>query len=243
MNINKNCELILNNIYLYDIVSCHFTILDRLGYDINSISKNGKNDKISRNIQIGYLMKKNPHLTSLLRLYTESLVNEFILRNNIKEDEIICCQYDGLLINRPAIEYNQYVNFCLREIYSIMILSNNRYNYIAINNQDKIIIKGITNRYEHMDYYYLKLLKINYSNKQSIFRSLQKIKNEMYNCNNPELFCIPIKDKYEIFLKRYGKIKISETIINMLDVDEIDKNFYFETYLKPFFNSIVITYI
>jgi len=203
-----------------------------------------KYDKKQRNIQIGFLMKDNPKLTSILRHYTKSLINEFILGNNIKHDEIISEEYDGLLITKPAQIYNQYVDFGLREIYQNLIISNNRNSYIAID-KEKITIKGIANRYPQMDDYYYKLLKINYSNKQSIFKSLQKIKDDLYNNEDPDLFCIPVKNnnKYEIFLKRYGKMKISETIINMLDVDEIDKNFYFETYLKYFFDSIVINYI
>ena len=191
MNINKDCKLILSDVYLYDIESCHYTILDQLGYSMDSINKN---DKKSRNIQIGYLMKDNPHITSLLRLYTESLVNEFILRNYITNDEIICHQYDGLLMVRPVLISDQYINFGLREIYSNIIISDNRDSYIAINDKNKISVKGITNRYEYMDNYYSRLLEINYSNKQSIFQSLQKIKDDIYNCDDPELFCIPIKD-------------------------------------------------
>jgi hypothetical protein len=172
------------------------------------------------------------------------LVNEFVLRNNICNDEIICHQYDGLLITRPISIYDQYISFGLREILSNVIISIDKNSYIALNNNREVIIKGITNRYNHIDYYYSKLLKINYFNKQSIFNSLHKIKNEILDCDDPTLFCIPCDDdKYEIFLKKYGKMKISETIINMLDVDEIDKQLYFEIYLKPFFDSVVITYI
>lgn len=240
MNINKDCNLILNDIYLYDISMCHYTILDQLGYSIDSIDKD---DKVTRNIKIGYLMKDNPNLTSLLRMYTNSIVNEFVIRNDIKSGEIICHQYDGLLITRPAILYDQYINFGLREVYSNMIISDNRDSYIAINNYGKISIKGVADRYEYMDHFYSRILKINYSNKMSIFGSLQKIKDDILNSDDPELFCIPIKDKYNIYLKRYGSVKISKTIVNMLDVDEIDKQFYFDTYIKSFFNSIVKNYI
>ena len=61
----------------------------------------------------------------------------------------------------------------------------------------------------------------------------------------PELFCIPTRDddKYIIRLVRYNEMEISNTIIQMLDVDDIDKEFYFNKYLEPFVKSIVITYI
>jgi len=240
MQINKNSPLVLYDIFVYDIKSCHYSILQKLGYDLSQIDEKNKKQ---RNTQIGYMMKDNPQLTSVLRSITISLVDEFILRNNVKPEEMICRLYDGLLITRPCKIFDQYTEFGLRSIYQNLIISNNRDSYIAIDNNQEMVIKGIANRYPQIDNCYYKLLKINYSNKQSIFKSLQKLKDEICNCEDPNLFCIPIKDKYEIFLKRYGSMKISETIINMLDTDEIDKKFYFEMYLKPFFDSIVITYI
>lgn len=239
MNINKDCKLIINPCYVYDISMCHYTILERLGYNLNSIDKS---DKKTRNIQIGNLMK-NKQLASMLRLITNSLVDEFIIRNNIKDDEIICRQYDGIIIIKPATLTNQYIDFGLRDIYEFMIISINCDNYIAINDKKKIIIKGIPNRNEYIDSYYNRILNINFANKTSIFKSIYNIKNDIICSESPELFCIPNDDKYNVILKRYGTIKISETVVDMLDVDEIDRNMYFEIYIKPFFDSIVKEYI
>jgi len=244
MELNKNVGLILSNYcYVYDIISCHFTILDKLGYDVSSIEKH---DKLKRNIQIGYILKENPKITSILRKTTESLVDEFIFRNHINNDEIIVKSYDGIIITKP-INNPKYsgIGLKLREIYQKFIISNDRCNYIALNDQNETIIKGISNRYKTMDYYYSKLLRINYMNKTSIFKSIQNIKDEILNSDNPELFCIPTRDddKYIIRLVRYNEMEISNTIIQMLDVDDIDKEFYFNKYLEPFVKSIVITYI
>lgn len=241
MEINKNCNLVLNDIYVYDIEKCHYSILNKFGYNIDYIDKN---DKESRNIQIGYLMKNNPNLTHILRLITKSLVDEFILQNNIKENEIISRQYDGLLITRPVKIVDQFINFNLRDIYLKMIISINRDNYICINNKNKVIVKGISNKYENINNIYLNLLNINYMSKRSIFNNLQRIKNNIIYNENSELFCIPDKNnKFIIYLKQFGQFKISETIINLIDIDEIDKEWYFKEYLKPFFDSIVLEYI
>ena len=240
MNINNNCNLVLSDVYLYDIHKCHYTILKRLGYNLDLIDEY---DKITRNIQIGYLMK-NKQLTSMLRLITNSLVNEFIIRNNIKDDEIICRQYDGIIIIKPATLTNQYIDFDLRDIYEFMIISINYDNYIAINDKKKIIIKGVPNRNEYIDSFLYRVLNINFASKISIFKSMFNIKNDIIYSESPELFCIPNSDdKYSVILKRYGTIKISETIVDMLDVDEIDRYAYFEIYIKPFFDSIVKEYI
>lgn len=238
MDINEKCDLVLNDVYLFDIKSCHYNILDSLGFDLSKINKE---DKKSRNIKIGYMMKENPRLISLLRSITISIVDEFIFVNNIKPEEIICRQYDGLLITRPVEISDKLI---LKDLYTKLIISDDRNSYIALNDNQEIIIKGISNRYRQIDDYYSKLLKINFANKKSIFKSLKKIRDEIYYCEFPELFCIPHKEnKYEVILKRYGKMKISETIINMLDVEDIDRRMYFDIYLKSFIDVIVKEYI
>lgn len=240
MKINERCKLVLNNIYLYDIESCHYNILESLGYDVSSIDKN---DKIKRNIQIGYLMRKYPNLINILRKITEATVNDFILRNKIVDSDIITRQYDGLLLN-PIKILDQDTSLKLRDVYINFIISSDRSSYIAINNKNEIIAKGIANKYNQIEYFYSKLLKINFLSKESIFRSLQRIRDELINNNDPEIFCIPIDDQYyEINLLKYGRMKISETVIQMIDCDDVNKEIYFDKYLKPFFDSIIVEFI
>jgi len=240
MKINEKCKLFLNNIYLYDIESCHYFILESLGYDISNIDKN---DKIKRNIQIGNLMKKYPNLINILRKITEATVNDFILKNKVVDSDIITRQYDGLLLT-PVKILDHETSLKLRDIYLNFIISSDRNSYIAINNKNEITAKGIANKYGQMNYFYSKILKINFLSKESIFRSLQRIRDELINNEDPEIFCIPISNEYyEIILLKYGRMKISETVIQMIDCNDIDKEIYFDKYLKPFFNSIVIEFI
>jgi hypothetical protein len=240
MKINEKSKLILNNIYLYDVESCHYNILESLGYDVSNIIKDDKN---KRNIQIGYLMKQYPNLINILRKITEAVVSDFIMRNKITDHDIIIRQYDGILLN-PIKIIDHDTSLKLRDVYINFIVSSDRTSYIAINNKNEITAKGIANKYEKMNDFYLKLLKINFLSKESIFRSLQRIKDEIIYNNDPEVFCIPIADEYyEIDLLKYGRMKISETVIQMIDVEDINKEFYFEKYLKPFFDSIVIEFI
>ena len=240
MKINERCKLFLNNIYLYDIESCHYFILESLGYDISNIDKN---DKIKRNIQIGNLMKKYPNLINILRKITEATVNDFILKNKVVDSDIITRQYDGLLLT-PIRILDRETSLKLRDVYLNFIISSDRNSYIAINNKNEITAKGIANKYGQMNYFYSKILKINFLSKESIFRSLQRIRDELINNEDPEIFCIPISNEYyEIILLKYGRMKISETVIQMIDCNDIDKEIYFDKYLKPFFNSIVIEFI
>lgn len=241
MNINKNCKLFLTDLYYYDIESCHYNILKRLNYDISDLTLKNKDE---RNIQIGLLMKKNPNIIPIIRSLTESMINEFLSENKINDDDIICRQYDGFLSKKPLFfSYNK-INIILKDKINILIICYERQSYIGIDNKNEIIVKGINDKYEKINKYYKKILNINFYDKKSIFKSLHNIKNELlYEENNPNIFSIPIENDYYIQLKKYGKMKIRKNLINILDLDDIDRMWYFEYYLKKFFNSIVITFV
>ena len=200
MNINKFCRLFLNNVYSYDISACHYNILKSLNYDISNIEKN---DKLKRNIQIGKLMKGNPQLTNTIRSITESLIDEYILRNKLLKDDIIIRQYDGFMSLKPLKQTtDQYLPIDLQTIFSVFIISLDRTKFIATDG-NKISIKGIPNRYQEIDNIFKKILFINYANKNSIFVSLQNIKDEILTSQNPKLYCIPSgEEKYNIFLQQ-----------------------------------------
>ena len=97
MKINKNLKLVLRDIYSYDISTCHYNILKKYGFNLSKINKD---DKITRNIQIGQMMKSNSQITSLLRNTTNSLIDEYINKNGIEEDDIVIRQYDGMIITK-----------------------------------------------------------------------------------------------------------------------------------------------
>lgn len=240
MNINKNTRLFLNNVYSYDISACHYNILKSLNVDVSHLDKD---DKLKRNIQIGLMMKDNPKLTGVIRSTTESLIDEYILRNNLKDDDIIIRQYDGFMSLKPLKVTTQlYLPIDLQAIFSVFIISLDRTKFIATDG-NKISIKGIAHRYEEMDKIYKKILFINYANKGSVFTSLQNIKDEILSSDNPELYCIPSEDKFHVFLKQYGQFEITKTLVKILDTTDIDRQRYFEFYIQPFFDSITVEFL
>ena len=241
MNINKNCRLFLNNVYSYDISSCHYNILKSMNYDISRIEKD---DKLKRNTQIGILMRDNPNLTSVLRSTTEALIDEYILRNKISNDDIIIKQYDGFMSLKPLkITTDQYLPIDLQSIFSVFIISLDRTKFISTDG-NKISIKGVAHRYDEMDKIYKKILFINYANKNSVFTSLQNIKDEILSSSNPLLYCIPSSEnKFNIFLKQYGQFEVSNTIIKILDTSDIDRQRYFDYYIQQFFDSIAVEFL
>ncbi len=242
MKINKNVKLILRDVYLYDIEACHYTIMTKLGMDLSGIDRE---NKLERNIAIGKMMRKNPRLTSLLRNTTRSVIDEYILRNNIKEDDIILRQYDGIIITKTLKETNiQHIPLNIRKHYQIFICSFDRKKYISFDSEHNTSIKGVAFRYDAMDKIYEQICRINYANKDSIFRNLQRIKDKFMASSRPQLFGIPLKNgKVNIFLKGYGEMEMSPQTLKIIDTNDIDKERYFKFYIEPFTKSIVIEFI
>jgi hypothetical protein len=242
MKLNENLNLVLKDVFLYDIEACHYTILKNLGYDVSGIPYD---DKFERNKKIGQMMRENPRLTSILRNKTESTINEYIMMNSISENDIVIRQYDGLILLKALRETNiGQIPLDLRKHFEIFISSVNRTRYIAQDSKGKTTIKGVPFRYKEMDAIYEKICKINFGNKSAIFKGLQRIKDDILNSSNPHLFGIPLKnEKFNIFLKRYGELEVSGPILNIMDTDDIDKQKYFDFYITPFTKSIVTEFV
>lgn len=241
MDINKNCRLVLKNIYLYDVRACHYTILERLGFDLSNIDKH---DKEKRNIQIGKLMKQNPRFVNVLRSQTNYLIDEYLLRNQVKDEELILRQYDGIIVTRTLTEeIGGYIPLELRLMFEIFIISIDRSKYIAFDGNE-VIIKGVPYKYERINQIYEKIVKINFNIPSRIFKRLQEIKDEIMFSKDPELFCIPIEnEKYNVFLKEYGSLEITKQTMKMMEIDDIDRQKYFDFYIKPFTKSIVVEFV
>ena len=232
----------MKDLYLYDIEACHYNIMKKLGMDVSELDAN---DKTGRNIQIGKMMRKNPRLTSVLRNTTRSIIDEYIRRNNIQDDEIVIRQYDGLILNRGLQETNiGQIPLNRRKFYEIFIASIDRTKYISFDNTLKTSIKGVPFRYPHIDAIYEKICKLNFGKKGAIFRGLQNIKDDFLSSEESKLFGVPLKNgKFNVFLKRYGEMQVSGQTLKIMDTDDIDKERYFNFYIIPFTKSIVYEFV
>lgn len=230
----------MHDLYSYDIKSCHYSLLKNLIFDVSDIEKN---NKLKRNIQIGKMMKSNPRLTSLLNVTTNTIIEEFLINNKVTDDELILRQYDGIIVTRPLKKtQGRQMYLDLRSQLEVFISSFNRQMYIA-RDKNKIITKGIPNNYDKMKQIYEKIVKINFINKTSIFKNLQRIKNDFLSSNDSYLFAIPSGEKFIIFLKGYGDIEISKQTIKLMDASDIDKEKYFNMYVKPFTESLTFEFV
>lgn len=243
MKINPNLNLILKDIYLFDIEACHYNIMKQLGMDISELDEN---DKTQRNIMIGKMMQQNPKLTSILRTTTTSIIDEYLRRNNIKDDEIVIRQYDGVILTKALTETHiGSIPLIKRKNYKIFIASIDRKKYIAEDTYEgRLSIKGVPYKYQEMNEIYSKLCKLNFGKKGAIFRGMQNIKESFLNSKNCKLFGIPLKNgKYNIFLLKYGEMQVSVQTLNIMDPDDIDKNWYFNFYIIPFTKSITWEFV
>lgn len=238
MQINLSFPLIIRDLNVYDIESCHYNILKSMNYDLGNIDENNKEE---RNIAIGKLMRDNPKLTPILRTTTESIIDELISRNNLKEDDIVLRQYDGLMTQKYLrdIDFGN-IPLSLRKTFEVFISSYNRNMYIAKDGSGNVSIKGVPSRYDAMDLIYRKILQISFHNKQIIFKSLHKIKTFFDTTDNVKIFAIPKGDAYRIYVRGFGEIEVTKPTLNLMDASDIQRDIYFKNYIQPFTKSIVI---
>jgi len=243
MQINPSTKLVLRDVYLYDIESCHYSIMQNLGLDMTGIEVE---DKLKRNIQIGKMMRRNPKLTSLLRNTTKSIIDEYIRVNDVTEDDLILRQYDGILLHKKRLRITDLkgIPLNIRKHFMIFISSIDRKRYIALDSEMKTTVKGVPFKYDEMNKMYEAICKINYTNKESIFRHLQRIKDHIMTTKSAKMFGIPVSDqKYNIFLKGYGQVEVTKATLKIMDPDEIDRERYFNFYIVPFTKSIVVDFV
>lgn len=239
MKINNESKLFLRDVYLYDISACHYNIMKKFGFDMTNIDIE---DKEKRNIEIGKMMGQNPRLTSLLRTTTESVIDEYLHRNNISDSDVIVRAYDGIVVTKLLRDTDKFLDLKLKDQYQTFIISIQRNSYLALGN--KVEIKGVSHRYVEMDKVFERILKINYTNKPSIFISLQSIKDEILNSDDSSLYCIPSSDeKCNVIFNEYGQVELSSSLSNMLDCSDINREWYFNKYIRPFTESITFEFL
>lgn len=234
----------MRSIYSYDISACHYNILKNNGFDVSHLDEN---DKRKRNIQIGQMMKGNPELTKFLRETTESIIDEYINKNDLDNDEIVIRQYDGFLCTR-MLDVTEIGAMPLekRDKFTIFITSINRKMYIARNAFGETKVKGVPFIYDKMKRIYAALCATtDASDKNIIFKRLQYFKDQFLLSNDYSLFGIPTgkENKFNIFLKKYGELEVSGSTLRIMDLDDIDRMKYFEFYIEPFTKSIVYQFV
>jgi len=233
-------KLYLTDVYSYDISACHYTILKKLGYDMSQIPEH---DKAARNIEIGLRMRDNPSLTTILRSVTESLISEYIVRNSISEEDLVLRQYDGILTTKKLVETDSFLPLELRGIFDVFLASSDRTKFVGKYKNGEFVAKGVPYLYENIEKFLEKILTADACSKSALFSRLQRIRDEFFAVNDPLVFCIPTDDeKFLVTLKGYGQVRVSKSATKMISCLDIDKQSYWNFYLRPFCESLVIEF-
>lgn len=236
--INKNCPLILRDLYSYDIVAAFPTIMSRQFYDFKGISLK---DKQERNLFIGKEQKGNPQLSSFLNESVKSLTDYYLRVNEIKDDQVIFRQKDGFILSTKLAKNTDYIEMKYRGMIDLMILNTNRTAMVYFDEMGELSVKGVKYYYKGLDPIYKKFLTLDYYDKRTLFRQMENLKNKVLKPTDVSLYGVQKDDYYTFMLKGEKAIRVKE--FSYINPKDIDTRKYFNFYFKMFFDSIYIEVI
>ena len=235
-------QFVYHNCFLYDIRQCSFRIIRNLGYTELYDQLIKIEDKQERVKQLGIELSKNKKLLSLVNDITISIIRRFIIENDIKDDEILLIQKDGILCTK-YIDINITENEIypeLRHVFEYVIFSADKKQMLFKEDiTQKIITKGITHKSIGLDSFLTEQL---YNTNLTNFKQFNNLIYNFFMSNKLELFLIEKnKDTYFMFLKD-GILELQKDIIESVDIDieDIDKHYYFTLYLENLLRGILI---
>lgn len=239
MIISNDCPLILSDLYLYDITACYYNILKNIGWDLTNINYL---NKTQRNIEIGILQKNNPTLSKFLLNEVTKIIDYYIEYNRISYNNIIVRQRDGFISQKKLLNTSCSIPLDLRCNILRLILSSDRKIFLYITDDNKVIIKGITNKLIDSSVYNL-LLNINYNSKRTISKSIESIKQIFFSCTNIRWYGWENSKGYAIPIKHQGIINLNKSAISMIEIEDIDKEYIWRHYIWIFLSSVILTYM
>jgi hypothetical protein len=236
MNINKSCSLVIQDCYLYDIQAAYPQLLNNINWNFDNVDLKNKQE---RSEAIGIAQINNENLSSFLMNSAENLVDFYLDKNNVKEEEIILTQRDGFITTKILDNTDEFITMKYRGHISPMIISPDRNSYLSIINEE-ISVKGISHMYKKLDMIYNKFVNLNLFDKKVLFGQLDYIKKSFIESKNKELFMISCDDQFAIITKKYGNLIVQNS--DIFDIEDINKTYYYEHYFMPFLKSIYLEY-
>ena len=233
--INPNTKLVLHDLYYYDIVACYPTILKTQAFDLSGVDMNNKQE---RSEFIGKKQINNVNMSSYLMESANSLVSYYLLDNNVPEEDIIMTQRDGFILTKPLSHNEGSIKMEMRRVIDYMIISIDRKKYLECSN-GIIKVKGIKHVYPRMEQdVYSRFSDLDFYNKKRLFGQMSAIKNIIYDNNDINFFAIPLDENTFAFSTYKGDIAVKD--IELVSVNTVDKDKYFNNYVKPFLDSLFI---
>jgi hypothetical protein len=232
--INQNCCLVQRDLYYYDIVSAFPTIMQNNNYDFGDVDLSNKEE---RNIFIGKQQATNTNLSKYLNESIKDLTDFYLQYNEIDDEDVIFRQKDGFILKKTLSNNDMYIEMKLRHMLSLLIIDTSRTMMIYFDENNQLYMNGIRYQYDKLSDIYNRFLELDFYNKSTLCLQLQSIKNSVINSDDKLLFGINGDDVQYTFILKNGK-SIRTYDPDFVNIEDIDKNKYFNFYFKPFMDSI-----
>ena len=234
--INKNCRLVIQDAYLYDIVSCFPSIMSNLNWNFNGVDLTNKKE---RSKKIGIDQIDNENLSSYLINSAENLVKFYLDENGVQEEEVILIQRDGCIVTKFLDNTDEFINMKYRGHISPLIISPLRNSYLTVIDED-VDVKGVSHYYPALQKIYSKFVNLNFFDKKVLFSQLDFIKKSFIESNEKELFMIPHEEEFAIITKEHGNLIVQHS--ELFDIEDINREHYYKHYVMPFLKAIYLEF-
>ncbi|MFW6002136.1 MAG: hypothetical protein ACOCQD_02250 [archaeon] len=239
MKIRNDIPLVLSDLYEYDFSMCSYQILKNIGWDLSHIETE---DKTKRNIQIGLLQRDNPKLSQFLQNEVKNLIDYYLSRNNILDNEIVLRQFDGVILKKPLHRLTETLPLDHRSNILKFIVSPDRASYLALLDNGTVKVKGVSNLPVDASFYNL-FKNLDFGNFRNLVNQLENIRiviignnsNILWHChlNNDGNYLVPIEDDLLI---------LRPSVINSIDVRDVNKFICWEKYVWNFVSSLLVSF-
>ncbi len=236
MDINKSANLVMRELYEYDVKACVYTLLQNIRWDLSDIPYE---DKEQRNIKIGLLQKQNPRIARYLLENTNGIVQYYIDKNSVKDEEIVVRQRDGLILTRPLEDTTSSMPLEYRSFISMMIITMDRKWFMLIKSNGDVSVKGVPNKPVDTGFYNM-FRNLGFGNKKTLASGMEKMRRSLFNSSKSRWFAFEKDNEFQIPIKGMGIVKVSKSGVLHLDPEEIDKHIIWDKYIWPFCQPLLL---
>lgn len=236
MKISKECNLVLMDLYFYDIQACYYNLLKQINWNLDEIEFE---DKTKRNIQIGLLQKQNPRLAKYLLETSESIIQFYIEKNELTGKDIIVLQRDGLISTCPLQCNDATLELKFRSNISKMIIDIKRKSFLTIYSSGDVSVKGVPNKPIDIGFYGL-FKNLDFCSKRNLILGLNIMRKHVLESQNKEWFIFQKDDQFIVSVIGAGEIILSKSVLHRLDINEIDRKLLWDEYLWRFVQPLIL---
>jgi hypothetical protein len=235
MPINKTCNFINRDLYFYDFKSAYPRIMGGIDWDFSSVDLN---DKEGRNIQIGLSQRDNENLSSYLINTVTSMVDYYIKRNGLKEEEdVIVTQRDGLITKKSLLITDELMKLDFRGMIQLLVITTDRKKYLSVRDDNKVEVKGVQNVYDELFIIYNRFSNLNFFDKKVLFSQLHAIRKAVFKIEDKKFFMIPFNEEIVVQSLNGPRVVSGELAFSIKDIDKLK---YYNHYFREFVESVFL---